>query len=125
MAESWARHLFGERIEACSAGVAPHAVDARAVVVMREAGIDIGGNRSKHVDTLLDTPFDVVVTVCDHAAEVCPLFSGTLRRLHHSFDDPPKLAQSALSEDEALPHYRRVRDEIHAFILTLPQLIRD
>lgn len=125
MAEGWARHLLGEGFEAYSAGVAPHGVDPRAVVVMHEAGVGIGDHASKHVDTLLDVPFDLVVTVCDHAAEACPLFPRPVRKLHRGFGDPPKLAQSARTEDEALAHYRRVRDAIRDFVQTLPQLFQD
>lgn len=124
MAEGWARHLFGERFEVFSAGVAPQGVDPRAVAVMAEVGIDIASHRSKHVDTLLDTSFDLIVTVCNHAAEMCPVFPAPVRTLHHSFEDPPTLAQSARSEDEALMPYRRVRDEIRDFVRTLPQLFQ-
>ena len=120
MAEGWARALKGDVIEPYSAGVAPHGLNGLAVRAMSEAGVDISRQRSKHVDELRDVPFDYVVTVCDHANETCPIFSGNVKRLHVSFDDPPRLAQSARSEDEAMQHYRRVRDEIRAFITGLP-----
>lgn len=123
MAEGWARHLLADRVEAWSAGVAPHGVDPRAVAVMAEAGVDIGAHRSKHVDELLDLPFDLVVTVCDSAAEACPVFPGRARRLHHGFDDPPRLAREAASEEQALAAYRRVRDEIRAFVESLPRIL--
>jgi len=116
MAEGWARHLRSDSIEAYSAGVEPHGINERAVAVMREAGVDISGNRSKHVDELKDVQFDYVVTVCDHAHETCPLFPGKTKVVHVGFDDPPKLAKTAKSEQEALGHYRRVRDEIRRFI---------
>ncbi len=116
MAEGWARHLKPDTIDAYSAGVEPHGMNARAVRVMREAGVDLSGHRSKHVDELKDIPFDWVVTVCDHAHESCPLFPGATRIVHIGFDDPPRLAQSAKTDEEALGHYRRVRDEIRAFI---------
>lgn len=116
MAEGWARQLKGDRVEAYSAGVEPHGMNARAVQVMREAGVDITGQRSKHVDELRDVPLDVVVTVCGHAHETCPVFPGTTRVVHVGFDDPPQLAKGAATEDEALGHYRRVRDEIRRFI---------
>lgn len=121
MCEGWARHLKGDRIEPYSAGVAPHELDRRAVAMMAEAGVDISGHSSKHLDTLLDVPFDYVVTVCDSAAESCPIFPGDVKKVHHSFQDPPALARNARSEEEALGHYRRVRDEIRAFIETLPE----
>ena len=123
MAEGWARHLLGDRIEAFSAGVKPHGVDARAVAVMREAGVDISAHRSKHVDELLDEPLDLVVTVCDSAAESCPVFPRPVRKLHRGFQDPPALARDAASEEDALACYRRVREEIRAFVETLPQVL--
>lgn len=87
---------------------------------MAEAGVDIFDQRSKHIDELRGRMFDVVVTVCDSAHESCPVFPGATRIVHVGFDDPPRLAASAKSDDEALPHYRRVRDEIRQFIQTLP-----
>lgn len=123
MCEGWARRLKGDRIEPCSAGVEPHELDPRAVAVMAEAGVDISGHSAKHLDTLFDVPFDYVVTVCDSAAESCPIFPGDVKKVHHSFQDPPALARNARSEEEALGHYRRVRDEIRAFIETLPEAL--
>lgn len=126
MAEGWARHLLADRVEAYSAGVATHGLNPHAVQVMAEAGVDISGHRSKHVDELRDVEFDCVVTVCDNARESCPLFHGRAQVTHHSFDDPPRLAREAKSEEEALGHYRRVRDEIRRFVETLPaELARD
>jgi arsenate reductase len=116
MAEGWARHLRGDTLDAYSAGVEPHGMNERAVRVMREAGVDISTQTSKHVDAVKHIPFDYVVTVCDHAHETCPVFTGRTRVVHVGFDDPPKLAKSAASEEDALHHYRRVRDEIRAFI---------
>jgi arsenate reductase len=120
MAEGWARHLRGDAIEASSAGVEPHGMNPLAVKVMAEAGVDITPQRSKHVDELSAVPLDYVVTVCGHANETCPTFPGTTKRVHVGFDDPPQLAKSANSEEEALGHYRRVRDEIRAWVETLP-----
>jgi arsenate reductase len=120
MAEGWTRRLKGDVIEPYSAGIEPKPVDPRAVAVMAEAGVDIAGGRSKHVDELSDIAFDYVVTVCDGANERCPFFPGPVKRIHVGFDDPPRLAASASSEEEALAHYRRVRDEIRAFVETLP-----
>ena len=121
MAEGWARKLKGGSIEPYSAGVEPHGMNPLAVRVMKEAGVDIGRQRSKHVDELKDVAFDYVVTVCDHANETCPVFPGKTRRVHVGFEDPPKLAQSAGSQEEALGHYRRVRDQIRDWVQTLPQ----
>lgn len=118
MAEGWVRHLLGDRIEPYSAGIEAHGMNANAVRVMREAGVDISGQSSKLASTLVDVPLDLVITVCGHADENCPAFLGKSRVVHVGFDDPPKLAKSAANEDEALGHYRRVRDEIRAFVET-------
>ncbi|MBI1783869.1 arsenate reductase ArsC [Candidatus Sumerlaeota bacterium] len=120
MAEGWARHLKAGEIEAYSAGIETHGMNPGAVRVMREAGVDISGQRSKNVNELTDVPFDYVVTVCGHANENCPVFPARAKVIHVGFDDPPKLAREAKNEEEALGHYRRVRDEIRAFIETLP-----
>ncbi len=120
MAEGFARALKGDVIEPYSAGVDPHGINPRATKVMAEAGIDLSTHRSKHVDELLNIPFDYVVTVCAHANETCPLFPGKAKIVHVGFDDPPALAKNAKSEEEALSHFRRVRDEIRAFIQKLP-----
>jgi arsenate reductase len=90
---------------------------------MREAGVDISGHRSKHLDEVVNVGLDWVVTVCDHANESCPVFPGDAQRLHIGFDDPPRLATEAKTEDEALAHYRRVRDEIREFVESLPRIL--
>jgi arsenate reductase (thioredoxin) len=120
MAEGWARYLKGDLIEPYSAGIETHGLNQNAVQVMAEAGVDISRQRSKLVSEVIGIPFDYVITVCDTANESCPVFPGNVRRLHVSFDDPPKLAKNAKTEDKALLHYRRVRDEIRDFITTLP-----
>ena len=120
MAEGWARHLKGDLIEPYSAGVATHGMNPNAVRVMREAGVDITGQHSKHVDEVKDVGLEYVVTVCGHAHESCPTFPGRAKVIHVGFDDPPKLAKTAANEEEALGHYRRVRDEIRAFVEMLP-----
>lgn len=125
MAEGWARHLKSDVIEPYSAGIETHGLNPRAVQVMAEAGVDISGQRSKHVDELRDVPFDYVVTVCDHAHESCPLFPGRTKVVHVGFDDPPRLAREAKTEEEALQHYRRVRDEIRTFVEQLPGALED
>ena len=123
MAEGWARHLKGDVIEPYSAGVEPHGMNQRAVKVMAEVGVVISGQWSKHVKELKDIAFDCVVTVCNHANETCPQFPGKVKRLHVNFDDPPQLAKDAKTEEEALAHYRRVRDELRAFVEQLPELL--
>jgi arsenate reductase len=121
MAEGWARHLKGDRIKPYSAGIEMHGLNPIAVKVMAEAGVDISGHRSKHVEELGDVKFDHVVTVCGDAHQSCPTFPGKTKVTHVSFDDPPRLAKEAATEEEALNHYRRVRDEIRAFVETLPE----
>lgn len=121
MAEGWAHALKSDVIEPYSAGIETHGMNQNAIKVMAEAGVDITGQRSKKVDELIDVPFDVVVTVCGHANETCPMWLGEKTRVVHvGFDDPPKLAKEAKTEEEALGHYRRVRDEIKAFVQGLP-----
>lgn len=121
MAEAWARHLRHTQLEPYSAGVNPGVLDPRAVRVMSEVGLDISAGRPKHVRELIDVKLDYVITVCDHAHETCPIFPGRTKVIHHGFDDPPHLARSAQTEEEALAIYRRVRDEIRAYIETLPE----
>jgi len=123
MAEGWARHLKAGSIESWSAGVETHGLNPNAVRVMAEAGVDISRHRSKHIDEVRHIPFDWVITVCDSANERCPIFPGVVHRFHVSFDDPPKLAEGARTEEEALSHYRRVRDEIRAFVERLPEVL--
>lgn len=121
MAEGWVRALKSGVMEARSAGVESKGLDPRAVTVMAEAGVDISSQRSKNVSELLDEHFDAVITVCDHARSACPVFPGDVRVLHVSFEDPPRLARGETTEEGALTHYRRVRDEIRAFVESLPE----
>lgn len=123
MAEGWTRRLKGDVIEPYSAGIETHGLNPNAVKVMAESGVDISDHRSKHVDELSAVEFDVVVTVCGHALENCPVFAGNAPLVHVGFDDPPKLAAGAADEEEALACYRRVRDEIKSFVETLPDAI--
>jgi len=124
MAEGWAKALKSDVIEAWSAGIETHGMNARAVKVMAEAGVDISSQHSKNVADMMDVPLDYVVTVCGHANETCPMWlDGKAKVVHVGFDDPPKLAKGAKSEEEALNHYRRVRDEIRAYVETLPETL--
>ena len=120
MAEGWTRHIGKGTIKAWSAGLEPRGMDARAVKVMAEAGVDISGQYSKHVDELEDIEFDYVITLCGHASENCPVFPGKTKTFHVDFEDPPKLAEGAPDEKKALNHYRRIRDEIKSFVLGHP-----
>jgi arsenate reductase len=121
MAEGWARALKGDTIEPYSAGIETHGLNPNAVKVMAEVGVDISKQYSKHLDELKDIPFDWVITVCDNANESCPFFPGNVKRYHVSFDDPPRLAKNAKTEEEAFGYYRRVRNEIRLFVESLPQ----
>ena len=125
MAEGWARHLKSHVLEPYSAGVKTHGLNPRTVQVMAEAGVDISGHWSKLLDELRDIEFDHVITVCGNAHESCPVFPGKTRVTHVGFDDPPRLAEGAATEEEALQHYRRVRDEIRTFVETLPEGLAD
>ena len=124
MAEGWARHLKGDVIEAHSAGTEPKDVDPRAIRAMVEAGVDISSQRSKSVLDLGDLEFDYVVTLCDDAQQSCPFFPAKTALIHHGFDDPPVLARDAADEEEAMDHYRRARDEIRAYVETMPESLR-
>lgn len=117
MAEGWARHLRSGVIEPYSAGIEAHGVNPYAVAAMKEAGIDISGQRSKLMEEIIDTKFDYVVTLCSHADENCPLFPGKTKVIHVGFDDPAKATDS---EGEVMATFRRVRDEIRRFVESLP-----
>ncbi len=125
MAEGLARHLKSEHIEPYSAGVDPGALNSRAVKSMAEIGIDISGSTPKTIESLSHIIFDYVITLCDHANESCPLFPGKTKKLHRGFEDPPKLAETAATEEEAMVHYRNVRDEIRVFVEKLPDILYD
>ncbi|MDP7397640.1 MAG: arsenate reductase ArsC [Lentisphaeria bacterium] len=122
MAEGWTRHLKTDQIDAYSAGTKAQGLNPLAVKVMAEAGIDISRHSSKALDQL-EVAFNYVVTVCSAADHVCPQFPGKTKVVHVGFDDPPHLAQRTASEEEALQHYRRVRDEIGEFVRQLPEYL--
>ena len=117
MAEGWARALMGDWIEAYSAGVETHGLNPNAVKVMGEAGVDISSHKSQHIDEFKDIGLDVVVTVCGHAHESCPIFPGKTRVVHVGFEDPPKLAAEVEGEEAKLDCYRQVRDEIRDYVM--------
>ncbi len=123
MAEGWARHLKRDTLDPYSAGIETHGLNSRAVVAMAEVGVDISQHRSTHLDELADVDFDYVVTVCSHAHESCPIFPGKAQVIHVGFEDPPALALDASTEEEAMEPFRRVRDEIRAFVTTLPETL--
>lgn len=125
MAEGWTRHLKGEVIDAHSAGIETHGLNPYAVKVMAEAGVDISNHQSKTTADLRSKEFDYVVTVCSDAEENCPFFPAKTKILHRGFDDPPRLAADIETEEKAADIYRRVRDEIRAYIETLPEALED
>ncbi|MFQ6035550.1 MAG: arsenate reductase ArsC [Sedimentisphaerales bacterium] len=118
MAEGWTRHLKNDVIEAYSAGISPVGVSPKAIKVMAEAGVDISGQTSKHVDELSGIDFDYVVTLCDAVREQCPVFSGKARLIHRGFEDPTFVIGT---EQEIMEAFRKTRDQIKAFIETLPE----
>lgn len=121
MAESLLNDKWNQQFVAFSAGTAPKQIDRRAVEAMKEIGLDISANRSQSISDHVDVLFDLVITVCGHADETCPVFPSVTKVIHVGFDDPPVLAQNAASEEAALAFYRRVRDEIKAFISDFPK----
>lgn len=112
MAEGYLRHFAGDKAFIRSAGVETHGVNPRAVDIMAEDGIDISGHTSNHVDEYLEIDFDYVITVCDHAAERCPVLPGVAVKLHQNFPDPAKAVGSA---DEVRQAFRTTRNRIRDF----------
>lgn len=123
MAEGWAKKLFGGSLDVYSAGVAPSQLDPRAVRAMAEVGIDISGQRAKPLGEISHLEFDYVITLCDEARQSCPVFPAKVRVIHRGFQDPPLLALGARGEEEAMDHYRRIRDEIRGFVERLPEIL--
>jgi len=116
MAEGFATHLGGGRVEACSAGVEPSRLNPVAVAVMREKRIDISGHHSKAFDWGLARRMDVVVTVCGHANESCPVLPPEVKRLHWPLEDP---AAAKGSDTELVATFRRVRDQVESRVVEL------
>jgi arsenate reductase len=124
MAEGWARVLLAGKVEAFSAGTRPgDIVDPRAVAAMAEAGVDISGQKPKSLEIYKDQTFDIVITLCGDARETCPAYWGPGRKMHRGFDDPGTVAGPGSSDEIAMPHYRRVRDEIRVFVASLPEIL--
>ncbi len=119
MAEGWCNHLFTGKIQGYSAGVKAQGLNPNAVEVMAEAGVDISNQKSELLDQFTSQSFDLVLTVCDNAANNCPIFHGATKTVHHSFDDPPALAKAETDAELKLNHYRRVRDEIGDYVKAL------
>ena len=117
MAEGLLRHDAGDRFEVESAGTKPTHVRPEAIAVMKEIGVDLSAHRSKSVDEFRDQKFDYVLTVCDSAREVCPIYPGHTNRLHYSFDDPAAVQGS---EQERLAAFRLARDQIRHYLRDFP-----
>ncbi len=117
IAEGWANHLKHDIIEAYSAGIRPIGVNPKTIEVMAEAGVDISGHTSRGIDDLSGINFDYVVTVCDNAKEQCPIFPGRAKLIHRAFDDP---YFAVGSEEDILAVFRKVRDQIKAFVEKMP-----
>ena len=121
MAESWAKHHFAAQANYYSAGIEKHGLNKNMLKVMSEKGVDLTGAASKTLSELDDIQFDYVFTVCQHADQTCPTFPSQTQVIHVGFDDPPKLAKEASTQEEAIEHYRRVRNEIEDFILSIEE----
>jgi len=115
IAEGIVNHFLGDRFQAFSAGTEATRVNPLAIRVMAEIGIDISSHQSKTMEQFSGMHFDHVITLCGDANEKCPLFFGGVKRVHLGFDDPSRLTGS---DDEVLPAYRRVRDEIKHILTT-------
>lgn len=124
MAEGWARAIYGDRYAFYSAGTKKHGMNPYAVKVMEEVGVSLASHYSKTLDELPVKNMDIVLTVCSDAHENCPYFPGG-RIIHHGFDDPPRLAAKLTSEEEILAIYRRVRDEIKAYIESMEAILKE
>jgi arsenate reductase len=125
MAEGWARHLKSDVMNVYSAGIETHGLNPNAVKVMAEAGVDISGHTSQNISDFSHIHLDIVVTVCGHAHETCPLFPTGAKVVHVGFDDPPKMALEVEDEEGKLNCYRKVRDEIRVFVKTLPESVTE
>lgn len=115
MAEGWLRTLHSDKFNALSAGIEAQGLNPNAIKVMAEAGVDITAQTSNKLKEFDLAELDYVISVCGHADENCPVLDTNTHKLHNEFDDPPKLAQG-LEGDAALAPYRRVRDEVKAFV---------
>ncbi len=123
MAEGWARHLHGDLYDFYSAGLEKHGMNPLAIEAMAADGLDITGQRSKRIEELPAIEYALVITLCGNADEHCPVLPQARHRLHHGFDDPPRLAAAAATEHEALAHYIRVSREIRDYLADLPHII--
>lgn len=112
LAEAYLRHFAGDRALVYSAGVETHGVNPRAIATMKEDGIDISAHTSNHVDEYRDIDFDFVITVCDHAREVCPYFPTNAQKFHYNFPDP---AKATGDEAAIMASFKAVREQIKEY----------
>ncbi|MCR9133255.1 MAG: arsenate reductase ArsC [bacterium] len=112
MMHGWLVHFGGPQVQVRSAGIATHGVNPTAIKVMAETDVDISTHTSNHIDEYLGEEFDLILTVCDHARESCPVFPSSSEQIHHNFSDP---AKAEGTEEEVLAAFRSVRDEIKEF----------
>lgn len=112
MAEGWLRHFAKDKANIYSAGIETHGVNPKAILYMKEAGIDISKHTSNHVNEYMQVQFDFIITVCDHAKENCPYIPSQAKRFHHNFSDPSKVQGS---EEEIAEAFRKTRDEIKEY----------
>lgn len=124
MAEGWGKTLLGSSFDCYSAGVKKKGLNPKAVLAMKEAGVDISSQTSKLVSELPIQDFDFVITVCDNARDSCPIFPARVKKIHHAFDDPPAMEKAGAADEENLKNYRRVRDEIREFVRKLPETLK-
>ena len=122
IAEGWARHLKGNILDVYSAGIRPIGVSSRAIKVMAEAGVDISSQISQRFDEFSEIDFDYIITLCDNAAENCPVFTGQAKVFHKPFEDP---YFASGSEEEILETFRKVRNEIRGFIEEMPNNLKN
>ncbi len=120
MAEGFARALKSDSIEAYSAGLLPGELGPMTIQSMAMAGVDISNHRSKHVEEFINASIDYAVVLCPVVQKQTPWLSHKFKVLHIPFDDPPTVAHRLPTDEEKLTVYHRVRDEIKAFVLTLP-----
>jgi arsenate reductase len=121
IAEGWASHLKGNIIDVYSAGIRPIGVSPRAIKVMAEAGVDISTQKSQHLDEFSEIDFDYVITLCDNAAENCPVFTGQAKVFHKPFEDP---YFASGSEEDIMETFRKVRNDIKEFIEMMPDNLK-
>ncbi len=112
IAEGFFRFYSKGQAEVLSAGIEAHGLNSKAVLVMKEVGVDISSHQSKTLDQFIGTSFDYIITVCDHADEHCPYFPGNAKKIHKSFPDP---AKATGTDVEILNQFRNVRNLIQQY----------